>query len=363
MYFNDVRLQYESLRDEIDSAIRDVLTRGRYILGPAVEAFEDEFARYNRAAEAISVASGTDALAIALRALGVHPGDEVLVPAVSAAATAMAVASIGAKPIFVDISPDDFNIDPEQCLERKTRRTRAVIPVHLYGMPARLKEISKAGLPILEDAAQAHGSDAKWGRCGAFGQAAAFSFYPTKNLGGYGDGGMIVTSDATVANRSRLLRNYGQHENYSSEILGGNSRLDELHAAVLRLKLRRLDEWNRQRRSLATKYRAAFADFPLGMQLETGASNYHLFVITSAQRDKLRTHLQKLDIPVLIHYPYPLHRQKAFAEFQPARCPNADVFCSRVLSLPMHGFLTDAEADRVIDGVQSFFRGQQRSGA
>jgi dTDP-3-amino-3,4,6-trideoxy-alpha-D-glucose transaminase len=356
MQFNDVRLQYESLRDEIDRAIASVLTGGRYILGPAVATFEDEFARYTRTVEGISVASGTDALTIALRAFGVRPGDEVLVPAVSAAATAMSVAAMGAKPVFVDISLDDFHIDPVQCLERKTARTRAVIPVHLYGMPARLKEISRIGLPILEDAAQAHGSSAAWGRCGAFGRAAAFSFYPTKNLGTYGDGGMIVTSDAFVAKQARLLRNYGQHENYSSEILGSNSRLDELHAAILRIKLRKLDEWNARRRAVAAKYRAAFGDAPIGLQAETGSSNYHLFVITTPERDRLRAHLEESGIPTLVHYPHPLHRQKAFAEFQPSRCPNADQLCSRVLSLPMHAFLTDGEVARVIDGVRGFFR-------
>src|SRR5262245_50878874 len=354
MEFNDVRLQYESLRDEIDSAIRDVLLSGRYILGPVTLAFEEEFARYTRTAEAIAVASGTDALTIALRALDVGPGDEVLVPAVSAAATAMAVAMAGARPVFVDVSLHDFNIDPAQALERKTARTKAIIPVHLYGMPARLKEISRIGLPIVEDAAQAHGSHASWGRCGTYGRAAAFSFYPTKNLGTYGDGGMIVTSDSAISKKARLLRNYGQRENYSSEILGGNSRLDEVHASILRVKLRRLDQWNSRRRSIAAKYRAAFRELPIGLQAETGASNHHLFVITSPQRDKLRAHLDESGIPTLIHYPHPLHRQKAFEEFGAARCPNADLICSRVLSLPMHAFLTDGEVDRVIDGVREF---------
>jgi dTDP-3-amino-3,4,6-trideoxy-alpha-D-glucose transaminase len=349
-------LQYESLRDEIDGAIADVLISGRYILGPVMLAFEEEFARYTRAAEAIAVGSGTEALTITLRALGVGAGDEVLVPAISAAATAMAVTNLGARPVFVDVSLEDFNIDPALCLEKKTRRSKAVIPVHLYGMPARLKEISKIGLAIVEDAAQAHGSNARWGRCGGVGQAGAFSFYPTKNLGSYGDGGMIVTSDSTIANKARLLRNYGQRDNYSSEILGGNSRLDELQAAILRLKLRRLDQWNSRRRSIAGKYRDAFHDLPIGLQVETGSSNYHLFVITSVQRDKLRLHLDELGIPTLVHYPYPLHRQKAFAEFAPARCPNADLLCSRVLSLPMHAFLTDGEVDRVIEGVRGFFK-------
>ncbi len=355
MDFNDVRLQYESLRDEIDTAVRGVLDGGRYILGPAVHAFEEAFARYCRASDGIAVGSGTDALSIALRAFGVERGDEVIVPAVSAAATAMAVAQIGAKPIFADVSLDDFNIDPASCAERMTARTKGVIPVHLYGMPARLKEIARITPQILEDAAQAHGSDSSWGRCGAFGRAAAFSFYPTKNLGTYGDGGMIVTSDPRLAKQCRLLRNYGQRENYSSEILGQNSRLDDLHAAILRVKLRKLDDWNSRRRRAAKKYRAAFGELPLGMQAETGTSNWHLFVVTTPDRDKLRAHLSDLDIPTLVHYPIPLHRQKAFSEFSPARCPNADLLCSRVLSLPMHAFLTDGEIDRVIEGVQSFF--------
>jgi dTDP-4-amino-4,6-dideoxygalactose transaminase len=355
MDFNDVRIQYETLRDEIDGAIRETLNGGRYILGPAMVAFEEAFARYCRTQDGIAVASGTDALVIALRTFGVGPGDEVLVPAISAAATAMAITQLGAKPVFVDVSPEDFNMDPASCLERKTGRTKAVVPVHLYGMPARLKEISRAGLPILEDACQAHGSDASWGRCGSFGRAAAFSFYPTKNLGTYGDGGMIVTSDSSVAKQARLFRNYGQVENYASDTLGQNSRLDEIHAAILRVKLRKLEEWNNRRRAVAAKYRAAFRDLPLGLQAETGSSNCHLFVVTTPQRDKLRTHLADLKIPTLVHYPIPLHRQKAFAEFSPARCPNADQVCERVLSLPMHAFLTNGEIERVIEGVQSFF--------
>ena len=356
MDFNDVRLRYESLRDEIDNAIGSVLSGGRYILGPLVETFEDEFARYCGAARGIGVGSGTDALKIGLRAIGVRPGDAVLVPAVSAAATGMSVAAMGARPVFVDISLDDFNILPEQCLERKTSRTKAVIPVHLYGMPARLKQIGKAGLPILEDAAQAHGSDASWGRCGSFGMAAAFSFYPTKNLATYGDGGILVTSDATIAEASRLLRNYGQRENYSSKILGENSRLDELHAAILRLNLRRLDEWNGRRRAIAEKYREAFRELPIGLQAQTGKSNAHLFVVTTAHRDRFRSYLDECGVPTFTHYPVPLHRQKAFAEFRPARCPNADLLCSRVLSLPMHAFLSDADVDRVIETVHEFFK-------
>jgi dTDP-3-amino-3,4,6-trideoxy-alpha-D-glucose transaminase len=356
MEFNDVRLQYESLRDQIDGAVLQVLASGRYILGPSVQAFEDEFARYCRAANGIAVGSGSDALTIGLRALGVQAGDEVLVPAVSAAATAMAVLALGARPIFVDISPDDFNMDPVLALDRKTSRTKAIIPVHLYGMPARLKELARDGVPVLEDAAQAHGSDASWGRCGSFGIVSAFSFYPTKNLGTYGDGGMIVTSDAGIAERSRLLRNYGQRDNYSSDIFGQNSRLDELHAAILRVKLKKLDEWNRRRRQIADLYRRGFHGLPLVMQTETGTSNYHIFVVVCPERDKLRAHLAALDIPTLIHYPVPLHRQKAFSEFNPARCPQADLLSSRVLSLPIHAYLSNGDVERVIEGVRSFFK-------
>jgi dTDP-4-amino-4,6-dideoxygalactose transaminase len=354
MEFNDVRLRYESSREEIDRAVHGVLASGRYILGPAVEKFEEEFARYCRADDGIGVASGTSALSLGLRAIGVRPGDEVLVPAISAPATAMAVTLIGARPVFVDVSLDNLNISPEQCIQRRSSRARAIIAVHLYGMPALLKDISKAGLPILEDAAQAHGSDAVWGRCGSFGRAAAFSFYPTKNLGTYGDAGMLVTSDAAIAEKSRLLRNYGQRENYSSEMTGDNSRLDELHAAILRVQLRRLDEWNRRRRVIAGLYREAFRELPVGMQAETGKSNYHLFVITSPHRDELRAYLAEHDIPTLIHYPVPLHRQRAFADFNPDRCPNADQICSRVLSLPMHAFLSDTDVERVIEAVRGF---------
>jgi dTDP-4-amino-4,6-dideoxygalactose transaminase len=356
MEFNDVRLQYGSLSEELDSAIQQVLKSGRYILGPAVEIFEEEFARYCRVAYGVAVGSATSGLSVGLRALRVKPGDEVLVPAVSAPATAMAVANIGARPIFADISPEDFTMDPDVAAERATPRTKALVPVHLYGMPARLKELAKVGIPILEDAAQAHGSDAPWGRCGSFGDAAVFSFYPTKNLGTYGDGGMVVTSQPPIAERARLLRNCGQKEGYGAEIIGENSRLDDLHSAILRVKLKRLDEWNRRRREVAAMYREAFRDLPLRLQAETGKSNYHLFVIVAADRDRLRAYLVEHDIPNLVHYPVPLHRQMAFAEFSPARCPNADALCGRVLSLPIHGSISDDDANKVIDAVKQFFK-------
>ncbi len=356
MEFNDVRLRYESLRDEIENAAHQVLQSGVYILGPSVQALEREFAGFCGAAEGIAVGSGTDALAILLRALDIRPGDEVLVPAVSAAATAMAVALAGGRPVFVDITTSDFCMDPACAAERTTGRTRALVPVHLYGMPARLEELRRIGLPIIEDAAQAHGSDTPFGRCGTLGTAGAFSFYPTKNIGALGDGGMIVTSNAEIAGRCRLLRNYGQKENYASEMLGQNSRLDELHAAVLRIQLGKLEAWNNLRRRIAARYREAFEELPLGIQAVTGASCYHLFVVTTPARDQMRAYLASRDIPALVHYPVSLHRQKAFAEFDPAPCPNADRLCAQVLSLPMHPFLASAEVERVIDAVRDFFK-------
>lgn len=357
MEFNDVRLQYEQLSEEIDSAISVVLSSGRFVLGPSVEAFEEEFARYCKCASGIGVASGTDALRIALSAAGVGPGDEVLVPAVTAAATAMAVTQLQAIPVFVDIHPDEFTMDPADAMEKKSSRTKAAVPVHLYGMPARLKELSALRVPLIEDACQAHGSVASWGPCGSFGIAAAFSFYPTKNLGTYGDGGMIVTSDAAIAERSRLMRNYGQREQYSSAVLGDNSRLDELHAGILRVKLKRLDGWNRRRREIAAAYRAAFAEMPVTVQKETGSSNYHLFVIASPRREELRQYLSEQGIPTAIHYPVPLHRQKAFENLgtsRSRRCPNAEQLCARVFSLPMHAHLASHEVDRVISAMGSF---------
>jgi dTDP-4-amino-4,6-dideoxygalactose transaminase len=283
----------------------------------------------------------------------------VLVPALTAAATAMAVAQLRAVPVFVDVRPDDFTMDPVDAAGKRTSRTKAIVPVHLYGMPAHLKDLSQLGAPLIEDAAQAHGSDASWGRCGSFGRAAAFSFYPTKNLGAFGDAGMLVTSEVAIAERARMLRNYGDRDN-QSQIVGDNSRLDEIHAAVLRVKLKKLDAWNRRRREIAETYRAAFEDLPIGMQKPTGASNYHLFVITTARRDVLRKRLAAMDIPTMVHYPIPLPRHHAFAEFSPGRCPNADRLCEQTISLPIHSALADHDVERVISGVRTFFNSSAR---
>jgi dTDP-4-amino-4,6-dideoxygalactose transaminase len=222
-------------------------------------------------------------------------------------------------------------------------------------MPAHLAELAKLELPIIEDAAQAHGSDAPWGRCGSGGIAAAFSFYPTKNLGTYGDGGMLLTSNPEFAQRASMLRNYGQRTNYVSEIPGENSRLDEMHAAILSVKLKRLDAWNQRRRDIAAAYRNGLSHLPVGLQTESGNSNYHLFVITSPQRDALQQHLRLKGIPSLVHYPVPLSCQPAFAEWEPAECPVADRLCNEVLSLPIHASLKDSEVQTVVRTLRDFF--------
>jgi dTDP-4-amino-4,6-dideoxygalactose transaminase len=356
MEFNDVRLQYKLLKLDIDGAVSDVFEDGRFILGPQMRLFEEEFAQYSGTTHGVAVASGTDALSIGLKACGIGEGDDVLVPAISAAATAMAVIAAGARPVFVDVSSDTFTMDPSSAADRKTRRTRAILPVHLYGMPARLNELSELNIPILEDAAQAHGAAGEWGKCGSFGIAAGFSFYPTKNLGGYGDGGMLVTSDESVAERAALIRNYGQRQTYSSEIVGQNSRLDELQAAILRIKLRKLDSWNNRRREIASLYRGGLKNLPVQMQVETGKSNYHLFVITSPYRDALRKHLSAQGIPTLVHYPIPLHCQTAFKEFNLGMCPNAERLSNTVLSLPIHAHMSDEDVEQVIERIAAFHR-------
>jgi dTDP-4-amino-4,6-dideoxygalactose transaminase len=299
------------------------------------------------------VASGTDAIELILESIGVGAGDEVIVPALTAAATGIAVVARGATPVFADVSQRTFNIDPASVAERRTPKTRAIVAVHLYGMPAPVEELAGFGLPVVEDAAQAHGSRTAAGRAGSHGVAAAFSFYPTKNLGAYGDGGMVVTSDASIADRVRLTRHYGQPDGAASVVAGVNSRLDELQAAVLRVKLGMLDTWNARRREIAATYRARLEGLPLVTQDESAStSNGHLFVLRVPNRDELRRFLAARAIPTLIHYPVPLHRQKTFQSSDP--CPNADALASEVVSLPIHGHMETTDAEYVASAVRKF---------
>ena len=361
IHFNNVHQQYKALRTELDRAMEKVLSNGVFILGPEVEAFEQEFAEYCGATHGVGVASGMDALALSLRVLDIGLGDdEVIVPALSAAATALAVTAVGARPVFADVSTSDFTLDPASVADRITPRTRAIIPVHLYGMPAKVDELQSLGLPLVEDAAQAHGSVSKDGKCGSMGVSAAFSFYPTKNLGAYGDGGMIVTRDGSIAERARLFRNYGQSKLYASEVEGVNSRLDELHAAMLRVKLRKLDHWNERRQQISVLYRTGLDGLPVALQQPTGTTNNHLFVIRTERRDELRRFLASREIPTLVHYPIPLDRQEAFAAYDPALCPNAGTIAAQACSLPIHGHMEAEQAEFVVQSIREFFNRDSR---
>jgi dTDP-4-amino-4,6-dideoxygalactose transaminase len=351
--FNELRSQYASIREEIDAAIARVLERGWFILGPEVEAFEAEFAAYCGARYGIGVGSGTEALHLALWACGVGPGDEVITVAHTAVPTINAISLTGARPVFVDVDPTTYTMDPAAAAAAVTPRTRALLPVHLYGHPADmapLRELAERhGLWLIEDAAQAHGARYRGARVGTLGHLAAFSFYPTKNLGAYGDGGMVVTNDATLAERVRRLRNYGQSDRYHHEVLGLNSRLDELQAAVLRVKLRHLDAWTAARRERAARYPAALARAIPPTEAPWAQHVYHLYVVRVPQRAAVQEALARAGIGTLIHYPVPAHLQRAYAFLDVARgsLPVTERLAEEVLSLPLYPELPLAQVDEV----------------
>ena len=341
--FLDLGAAYRELKTEIDTAIARVLASGWYILGPEVEAFETEYATYCEANYAIGVANGLDALHLALLALDVRPGDEVIVPSNTYIATWLAVSQCGATPVPVEPDARTYNIDPALIEAAITPRTKVILPVHLYGQPADLDPIlaiaRKHGLRVLEDGAQAHGARYKGRRIGAHGDAIAWSFYPGKNLGALGDGGAVTTNDPQIADRIRVLLNYGSRVKYVNEVKGVNSRLDPLQAAVLRVKLRHLDDWNARRQAQATHYYTRLAQTVLTLpQVPDWADPvWHLFVVCHPQRDALAQHLATAGIGTLIHYPIPPHRQQAYADagFAPDTFPLAQQLAQQVLSLPV----------------------------
>ncbi len=362
----DLKRQYAALKPELDSAIAGVLERGTFILGEEVVAFESEFAAYCGVSDAVGVGSGTEALHLALRACDIGPGDEVITVAHTAVATAAAIEIAGARPIFVDIDPQRWTLDPTQLEAAITPRTRAIIPVHLYGCAAELAPILDVArrhqLRVIEDCAQAHGARYHGRRVGRWGDLATFSFYPTKNLGAYGDGGAITTNDPELAERLRLLRQYGWAERYVSTLKGFNSRLDELQAAILRVKLRHLDAWNARRRSLARAYGTLLRDAGLQLPLdpEEGAHVYHLYVIRTTQREALRAYLRENGIGTLIHYPIPIHLQPAYTDagYGPGALPETEAAAAQVLSLPLYPELHEDEVKVVCDAITAF---QQRA--
>jgi len=346
----------------VRAAIDRVIARGWFVLGPEVEAFEAEFASASGAAHAVGVGTGTDAIALMLRAMNVNRGDEVIVPALTAAYTALAVLLAGATPVFADIDPERLTLDPDACEAAVTSRTVAIVPVHLYGQPADMRALQsiaqRRSLAMIEDCCQAHLATCDDIPVGTRGAGGAFSFYPTKNLAALGDGGAILTNDASLAERLRRLRNGGQIDRYVHLEAGDNSRLDDLQAAVLRARLPLLSGWTSRRRSLAAAYRRALPDNVRPLREHDAGHVYHLFVVRSPDRDALQAHLRASGVDTLIHYPVPLHSQPAFAGIARGDCPVAARLAREILSLPLHPRLTDADVARVSAAIGAFQKGR-----
>jgi dTDP-3-amino-3,4,6-trideoxy-alpha-D-glucose transaminase len=345
----------------VTEAIARVVERGWFILGPELDAFEREFAAACGLSHAVGVNTGTDALAIALRALGIGPGDEVITSPLSAAYSALAIMMTGARPVFADVDPDRLTIDPRAVSAAITARTRALLPVHLYGQPADMAALTPIAerhhLLVVEDCCQAHLATCGGRPVGSFGAAAAYSFYPTKNLGALGDGGAITVADPQIAAKLRRLRNGGQTDRYQHLEFGVNTRLDEMQAAILRARLRWLPKWTAERRALAAQYRQALAGAPVVVPAEYDPGHvYHLFPVLSRTREALQAHLKARGIETLIHYPVPIPRQPALASEQPAACPVTDRICAEVVSLPLHPGLTARAIDDVAGAVREFAR-------
>jgi dTDP-3-amino-3,4,6-trideoxy-alpha-D-glucose transaminase len=361
--FGDLAREYAAVRGEIDAAVGRVLAGGRFVLGPEVEALEREFAAYVGTSFCVGVASGTEAIAVALMAGGVGPGDEVITVAHTAVGTVAAISMVGATPVFVDVHPETGLMNVAAVASAVTARTRAVIPVHLYGqcveMPALLRVAARVGVTVVEDAAQAHGAAVAGRRAGAFGSMGCFSFYPSKNLGCYGDGGAVTTSDAGLHERLRMLRNYGQVTRYHHRLRGLNSRLDELQAAILRTKLLHLEAWNARRRQLAARYQEGLRGMPLRLPSEPDGPQHvhHLYVVQSERRDALQHFLADHGVETFVHYPLPVHRQEAYLDlgYPLGSLPVSERLAGAVLSLPLYPHLADAEVERVIEIVRRFF--------
>jgi dTDP-4-amino-4,6-dideoxygalactose transaminase len=346
-------------RPDIDHAVRRVLDSGWFILGPEVEHFEAEFAAACGAAHAVGVGTGTDAITLILRALGIGPGDEVITPPLSAAYSALAVMMAGARPVFADIDAERLTLDPAAAAAAVTPRTKALLPVHLYGQAADMTPLmdlaGRHALALVEDCAQAHLATSEGRRIGTMGIAGAFSFYPTKNLGALGDGGAVVTNDAGLAARVKRLRNGGQTTRYHHLEPGVNSRLDELQAAILRARLPFLARWTERRRAIAAAYRAGLSAPGMHVPREFDAGHvYHLFPVLTPHRQAVQAHLTAQGVETFIHYPVPIPRQPALAATDPRQCPVGDRVCDEVLSLPMYPALTDDDVAAVVRAVNSF---------
>lgn len=359
--FVDLRSQYASIQTEVAVVIQDVLDSCTFIGGEPLAAFERDFAAFCNTEFAVGVASGTDALHLTLRGLGIGAGDEVITVANTFIATGAAIEMTGARPVFIDIEPNFYTIDPMLIGPAITARTRAIIPVHLYGQPADMDQIMEIArrynLYVIEDAAQAHGAEYRGHRVGSIGHAGCFSFYPGKNLGAYGDGGAITTSDSILVRRLLRLRDHGRSTKYEHAIVGYNSRLDALQAGILRVKLRHLEVWNQQRRQIAAWYRTDLRGSELTIPAEPPDSThtYHLYVVATADRDRLQSRLMAANIATGIHYPVPLHLQPAFRHlgYQVGDLPQTEAAATRILSLPMFPELTRKQAERITGTIRT----------
>jgi dTDP-3-amino-3,4,6-trideoxy-alpha-D-glucose transaminase len=354
--FNVLAPGVQTIRAELDAAIGRVLDSGWFLMGPELEGFEREFADYHgQGLETVGVATGTDALRIGLLALGIVPGDEVLVSANAGVPPVAAVVAAGARPVFCDVDLSTRTLDPAEIDRRVTPRTRAMLVVHLYGLAADMPAIGERarshGLKVLEDCAQAHGARSNGQLVGTWGDAAAFSFYPTKNLGALGDAGALLSTDPSVIERARLIRQYGWRRKYISEVQSTVSRLDDLQAAVLRVKLRHLDAWNTARVRLAQRYLQGLPDW---LKVPPDEGVFHLFVVQSRERDTLKAYLEQHGVATDIHYPLPAHQQAPYVQFASGPLPNTERLAREVLSLPLYPELSDQSVDYVIEVLRAY---------
>jgi dTDP-4-amino-4,6-dideoxygalactose transaminase len=359
--FFDLHRLNKSIETPLAEAFTRVMDSGQFILGHELECFESEFAAYCGVKHCIGVANGLEALKLLLQAYEIGPGDEVLVPANTFIATWLAVSQCGAIPVPIEPSKDTYNMDPHLVAKAITAKTRAILPVHLYGQPADMDSLNQIamqyGLIVIEDAAQAHGARYKNRRAGSLGDSAATSFYPGKNLGALGDGGGVLTNNDQIAEHVRQLRNYGSKSKYIHEIVGGNSRLDEMQAAFLRIKLTMLDEWNSKRSIIANQYSTFLSGFEIDLPYISKDSepSWHQYVIRTRERDQLQLHLNQLGISTLIHYPIPPYRQDCYRNIDQANFPITNQLSNEVLSLPISPDLSNEEAEYVISAVRQFF--------
>ena len=351
----DLRAQYRPLRSEVLSAFEEICESTSFAQGRAVSAFESEFAAYCGVDHCVSLNSGTSALHLALRCLDVGPGDEVVTVSMTFIATAWAISYVGATPVFVDINPVRRTLDPDRLEAAITSRTKAIIPVHLYGMPAEMDRImaiaERHGLPVIEDAAQAHGAKYRGKRVGQFGQIACFSFYPSKNLGAYGEGGALITNDVSIAQRARSLRDHAQSQKYLHDEIGYNYRMDSFQGAVLAIKLKHLDEWNKARIDCARQYTELLkaSSYRLPADISDSECVWHCYVIETPERDRVRAALEDVGIQSAVHYPVPIHLQKAYAylNYRTGDLPVTEALCERCLSLPIYPELSKEKISRI----------------